>query len=173
MQLSGGCSAACSRTACWAKGMALHSPPQAWLLLLLLTVVPESHATGSCCRPSHAPAALAHACCGWKVSAAPFMQKRRPVGGGPSSNTWPRWPKQREQRTCKGGDRRSEKRGAGMRQSPHMWSSPRSVDCAASHGRQQGSEQCGASVAPARRQQRSRRAAAHGPTSMRGMKAIE
>src|SRR2546423_13576261 len=29
---------------------------------------------------------------GLKSSATPFMQKRIPVGGGPSGNTWPRWP---------------------------------------------------------------------------------
>src|ERR1700739_3243127 len=31
--------------------------------------------------------------------ATPFMQYRRPVGGGPSLNTWPRWPPHRLHRT--------------------------------------------------------------------------
>src|SRR6201993_864128 len=35
----------------------------------------------------------------WKVIATPFMQYRRPVGGGPSLNTWPRWPPHRLHRT--------------------------------------------------------------------------
>ncbi len=39
-----------------------------------------------------APAAV-----GLKIMATPFMQYRRPVGFGPSSNTWPRWPPQRRQ----------------------------------------------------------------------------
>src|ERR1700722_4294295 len=34
-----------------------------------------------------------------KVMATPFMQYLRPVGCGPSSNTWPRWPPHRLQRT--------------------------------------------------------------------------
>jgi hypothetical protein len=37
---------------------------------------------------------------GLKVNAAPFMQYRSPVGLGPSSNTWPRWPPQRRQCTA-------------------------------------------------------------------------
>ena len=34
-----------------------------------------------------------------KVMATPFMQYLRPVGCGPSSNTWPRWPPHRLHRT--------------------------------------------------------------------------
>src|SRR2546427_334178 len=36
---------------------------------------------------------------GLKSSAAPFMQKRVRVGGGPSGNTWPRCPPHRAQCT--------------------------------------------------------------------------
>src|SRR5215813_2403005 len=36
---------------------------------------------------------------GSKCSATPFIQYRRPVGPGPSSNTWPRCPPQDEQWT--------------------------------------------------------------------------
>src|SRR5579871_6630213 len=36
---------------------------------------------------------------GLNVSASPSMQYRRPVGLGPSSKTWPRWPPQRRQCT--------------------------------------------------------------------------
>ena len=34
---------------------------------------------------------------GLKVSATPFRQWRLPVGGGPSSKMWPKWPPQRRQ----------------------------------------------------------------------------
>src|SRR5690606_30092284 len=34
-----------------------------------------------------------------KVSAAELMQYRRPLGPGPSGNTWPRWAPQEAQRT--------------------------------------------------------------------------
>ena len=33
------------------------------------------------------------------LRASEFIQNRRPVGSGPSSNTCPRWPSQREQST--------------------------------------------------------------------------
>ncbi len=36
---------------------------------------------------------------GWKSIAAELMQKRSPVGCGPSGNTWPRWEPQFRQRT--------------------------------------------------------------------------
>ena len=36
------------------------------------------------------------------LSAMPFMHQRWPVGGGPSSKTWPRWPPQRRQTTSVG-----------------------------------------------------------------------
>lgn len=44
-------------------------------------------------NPTHFPSVS-----GTKSSAAELTQKRKPVGGGPSSNTWPRWPSQRAQR---------------------------------------------------------------------------
>src|SRR5215204_974016 len=37
--------------------------------------------------------------CGSNFSDTPFMQYRCPVGCGPSSNTWPRWPPQFRQCT--------------------------------------------------------------------------
>src|SRR5512134_2272324 len=47
-----------------------------------------------------------------KRKETPFMQYRNPVGGGPSSKTWPRWPPQRRQctsvRTVKNRVRSSE-----------------------------------------------------------------
>jgi hypothetical protein len=36
---------------------------------------------------------------GRNASATPFMQYRSPVGFGPSSNTWPKWPPHRLQCT--------------------------------------------------------------------------
>ena len=46
---------------------------------------------------------------GLKLSAAPFMQYRWPSGGGPSLNTWPRWPSQVAQRTSARGRKGSVK----------------------------------------------------------------
>lgn len=44
---------------------------------------------------------------GWRCSRAgggtPAAAHRRPVGGGPSLKTWPRWPRQREHSTCGSG----------------------------------------------------------------------
>lgn len=43
---------------------------------------------------------------GVNVRATPFIQYRRPVGCGPSLNTWPRWPEQREHCTSVRGKKK-------------------------------------------------------------------